>query len=240
MLRVTLIGIVFFFSLLAPVLRAEANAESFAAQHVVQHYLDAVRLQQNRLRGVSMETEFDAALPKLKKFGRLSALRLVSHLGKISYVVRSFAGDDTIKKDVIARYLSAETQAQPGNQQIAITPANYKFKYKGLVERGERRVHVLQLTPRKKRVGLFKGELWLDPETYMPLRETGQFVKNPSIFLKKVRFVRDYEIQNGIAIPLGIASTVETRLVGKAEIRISYRNIQLQESDEAVAETASR
>ena len=37
--------------------------------------------------------------------------------------------------------------------------ANYKFKYKGMATNDGRTVHVFQLTPRKKRVGLFKGEL---------------------------------------------------------------------------------
>ena len=29
----------------------------------------------------------------------------------------------------------------------------------------------------------------------------GSFVKNPSVFLKKVEFVREYEIHDGVAIP---------------------------------------
>ena len=46
-----------------------------------------------------------------------------------------FEGDRSIKNEVIARYLTADTT---GNGQeaetLAITPANYKFKYKGQME----------------------------------------------------------------------------------------------------------
>ena len=72
-------------------------------------------------------------------------------------------------------------------------------------------------------VGLFKGELWVDTETGMPVRESGQFVKSPSVFLKKIAFVRDYELQdNGVSIPAHIESMVDTRIVGRAELEISF------------------
>ena len=62
-------------------------------------------------------------------------------------------------------YLKAEVDASEGNTEgMAIAPENYKFKYKGMTEKDGRAVHVFQLTPRKKRVGLFKGDLWLDAE----------------------------------------------------------------------------
>jgi len=80
----------------------------------------------------------------------------------------------------------------------------------------------LQVAPRRKAVGLFKGELWVDSQTGMPVKETGQFVKSPSVFLKKIAFVRDYELAEGIAIPKHIESTVDTRLVGRAELDISF------------------
>jgi hypothetical protein len=42
-------------------------------------------------------------------------------------------------------------------------------------------------------VGLFKGELWIDAETARPLREWGEFVKSPSMFLRHIYVVRDYD-----------------------------------------------
>src|SRR5260370_12061931 len=103
-----------------------------------------------------------------------------------------------VKTEVIARYLTAEVQAaQDGaNNEMAITPENYKFKYKGLEDLDGRQVYVLHVTPRHKKVGLFKGELWLDAATYMPVRETGTMVKSPSVMLKKMQFVRTYQLHN--------------------------------------------
>jgi len=216
-------------------------APAIAPQSLVETYAAASLAQNNRMRGASMEVDIQASLPKLKKKGRLHALRHISALGRITYDALHFEGDGAIKKNVIGRYLSAEVQSQTGDDQsLAITPANYKFKYKGLIQSGGREIHVFQLTPRKKQVGLFKGELWLDAGTCLPLRESGRFVKNPSFFLKRVEFVREYEIRDGVAIPRRIESVVDTRLVGKAELTIDFRNVALAEdSGEPVAADAS-
>jgi len=83
---------------------------------------------------------------------------------------------------------------------------------------------VIGIRPNEKRVGLFKGDLWLDAKTGMPVRESGVFVKTPSVFLKKVEFLQQYEIQNGIAIPKHLESKADVRLVGRAELNMDFSN----------------
>jgi len=230
----------FEFSLLvlpvAPA-RAEEGPEDQALP-IVDKYLDATQAQQNLLRGAQMEIDIDAALPRLEKRGKLQALRMISRLGKITYKALGFSGDNTVKQEVITRYLAAESEGRE-NGTIAITPANYKFRYSGRIVQNGQTTLVLQVTPRKKAVGLFKGELWLDAETGMPLRESGEFVKSPSVFLKKIAFVREYELHDGVSIPKHIASRVDTRIVGRAELQISFSNFSKQDNpeDDAVAVT---
>jgi hypothetical protein len=210
-----------------------------APDAIVQNYCSVARDQQHSLDGASMEVEIEASLPKLKKHGRLHALRHISALGRITYEHLRFDGDGTIKNEVIARYLTAETQAQADPaMKLDVTPQNYKFKYKGLVADGERDAHVFQVTPKKKRIGLFRGEVWIDAATYLRVREAGSFVKNPSIFLKKVEFVRKYEIRDGVSVPLEVHSSVDTWLIGKAEIDIAFHNVALG-ADESPAGLAA-
>jgi len=225
--------------LLAGTLPGEGASASDASTEIVSRYLNAA--SQAPLRGVSQEVDFEARLPKLQKEGRLHALRFITRVGQIRYVVDKFVGDSSVKKDVIARYMSAETQAIETQKpsQSAITPENYKFKYKGLVERNDRAVHVFQLNPRKKRVGLFKGELWVDASTFLPVRESGRLVKTPSIFLKKVEFVRDYEIVDGRAVPKHIQSTIVTRFWGPAELDINFHNLSFNADADSPASNSS-
>jgi hypothetical protein len=206
---------------------------------IVDKYMDATRLQQQAMRGAQMEVDIDARLPKLEKQGKLRALRSISRLGQITYKALGFTGDNTVKQEVITRYLSAEAEARDTGT-IAITPANYRFRYSGRIVQGGRTMQIVEVTPRRKAVGLFKGEIWIDDETGMPLRESGQFVKTPSVFLKKIAFVRDYQMEDGVAIPKHIESTVETRIVGKAELQISFSHFTKPDGGEVQAPSASQ
>ena len=110
------------------------ESEDVAGQEIVQKYLEASRTQQSVLRGGQMEVKMNAKLPRLDKQGVLLALRRISNFGKITYKALGFSGDNMIKNEVIARYLTIDAE---GNN-AAITPTNYKFKYKGLNSRDGR------------------------------------------------------------------------------------------------------
>jgi len=202
---------------------AEPAAE--APQAIVENYCAAARGQEQSFQGASMDVEIQASLPKLKKQGRLHALRRISALGRITYEKLRFEGDGTVKNQVIARYLTAEAETQRDQApSLAVTPANYKFKYKSRSQMEGRAVYIFQVTPRQKRQGLFKGDLWIDARTYLRVQESGYLVKSPSIFLKRVVFIRKYTIRDGISIPLQVQSVVDTRLAGKAELTIDFSN----------------
>ena len=211
---------------------AEPAAEPPEA--IVENYCAAARGQEQSFQGASMDVEIQASLPKLKKQGRLHALRHISALGRITYEMLRFEGDGTVKNQVIARYLTAEAEAQKNQSpSLAVTPANYKFKYKSRDRLEGRDVYIFQVTPRQKRQGLFKGDLWIDAGTYLRVQESGYLVKNPSVFLKKVAFVRKYEIRDGISVPLQVQSVVDTRLAGKAELTIDFSNFSADSAKSA-------
>jgi hypothetical protein len=195
---------------------------------IVDRYLSAVRAEQARAQDLSMEMDIDAKLPSLRRSGRLQAFKFIPRLGQIVYRIIRFEGDETVKRDVIARYLTAEKEARAKlASTMAISPDNYRFKYKGTADWLGQTAYVFQVTPREKRLGLFKGELWIDSKTYLPLREWGELVKNPSVFLRNVYFVRDYYIWEGRSIPRRIISDVSTRLVGRAQLTIWFNHYAL-------------
>ena len=223
-------------------LQATAGAEGApatmdpTAAGVIDRYVTAIQLQESRPQAVSMDVDMDADLPQLKKHGRFHAFRFMSKVGQIFYDKRRFEGDGTIKKEVIGRYLQAEKDAKSEyGAAAAVTPANYKFKYQGMTDYAGRPAYVFHVDPRKKQLGLYKGELWIDKETGLPLRQWGELVRNPSMFLKSVYFVRDYEIYDGVSVPRRLISNVSTRLFGKAHLTIWYENVRLGESSAAAA-----
>lgn len=215
----------------APALVSSPIEESNGSK-ILERYLATNESQRQYLRGAEMEVDIVGSLPAVNKSGRLSAFRYISKLGEITYRVITFQGDSTVKKDVIARYMSAETEAvkQPG---LGITAQNYRFKYYGAYGSGDWKLHLFRVAPRKKSQGLFEGWIWIHDQTALPVREQGRLVKSPSVFLKRVAFVRDYRIQDGFAIPTHITSSIETRIIGRAELEITFKNFTRQASANA-------
>jgi hypothetical protein len=217
--------------LLLPFALALAEGVKVSPDAIVRNYCAAERRQALVLRRASMEVDIQASLPGLKKEGRFHGLRRISPLGLISYERRRFEGDKTVRNQVILRYLAAEEETQKEDSPArAVTPDNYKFKFKRKAGLDGRAVYVFGVTARRKRQGLFDGELWIDAATYLRVREAGRLVHVGSFFVKKNAFVRTYEIRGGISVPHGMQSTADIRLVGKAELNIAFSNFSLDDA----------
>ncbi len=208
--------------------RARSREEQPEWRKLLERYLQNVQRDRTLLRDVTMEVQIQAELPRLKKSGRLWAIRSISRLGEVTYRALSFIGDNTVKNDVIARFIKAEVDAsgEEKRRSIAITTENYKFRYVGSYGAPGWRLHLFQLTPRQRRVGLFEGWVWVEEESALPVREAGRLVKSPSVFLKRVEFQRDYDIRQGIAVPAQLVTNIQTRLVGPANIQVTFGNVK--------------
>lgn len=194
------------------------------AEQALSRYFDVSK--RNVLRGVTMVAHFAGQLPSMKKTAQVEAKRSVAPDGAINYDFLQREGDSTVQKEIIFRFINTEIEsATKGVTENYITPESYKFKYKGLQQKDTEQVHVFEVIPRKKKVGLFRGELWVDAKTGLTVHEAGRFVKNPSVFLKRVEFTRDYEIKDGKSIPKSIQSVAETRFWGTAELNITYTDL---------------
>ena len=151
----------------------------------------------------------------------------------------TFDGDNSVKKEAIARFLASEVQQAQSGIDLGITPANYKFKFKHTQNLAGQKLLIFQLSPRKKEVGLFKGDLWLDAQTYMPVRESGRWVKTPSVILKSMEFVRFYDLQNGVSRLQRLESRADTRLFGPVTVKINFGKVSRDDESESVAEVGS-
>ena len=168
--------------------------------------------------------EIHAALPKLSQSGKLLAIRRLAEAGDPNYEVIQFTGDRTVRQQVIVRYLNAEARASEiPPTAIAITPMNYRFAYKGEIDDGETLAYAFRITPRKKRNGMIKGELWLDQTTGALVRESGYLVKSPSIWIKRVAITQQNTLRDGQVKSRLTHIYIDTRVIGRAELTIEER-----------------
>jgi hypothetical protein len=206
---------------------------------VLSRFLAAPAWDRDGKRSCAVAIDIDASLPKQAKQGRLQAIRHLGPFGKSEYQVLRIDGDRTVKQQLIARYLSAQAQAEalPASS-TAVTEANYKFRHVGSIGVGRELTYVFQISPRRKRVGLFKGELWIDAGSGIAVHQAGRMVKTPSIFLRQVDIVRDVETHEGRPEVQITRLNIDARLLGRAELTIRERPCA-QEPDSLIATAAT-
>jgi len=217
--------------LLGGVFTVPGLAQSKDVDQTVLEYVRAIRVQRGRV-SYTVDVTISASVPSLSKAGILKAVKKQSQEDKPSYEPVSFDGDGMIKTNIIARYLQAELDAQKPEEKLAveISPLNYKFTPKGRSKLGGRDVLVYEVKPLRHHSGLFHGTVWLDPQTRLPLMESGKLEKLPSIWLKEITFTRVYDLFGGVSMPSSIHSEVKTRIVGRSLINIEFANYRIQDS----------
>jgi len=174
--------------------------------------------------------EIDASLPGLAKEGRMLAVRQTDASERSEYNVIRFDGDSTVKQQVIARYLAAQEQAEAlPYSTVAVTPTNYKFRYVGSLANNGTTVCIFQIVPKKKRAGLIRGQIWIDSGTGIAVHQVGRFVKRPSVFIRKIEVTRDTNLRDGLPYTRVTHLSIETRLVGSAELTLTERPLQSAE-----------
>ncbi len=203
-------------------------------------YFTVAKHQLADLGAYSDVTTIEADLPDSKQHGKYELRRYFQAPRSLAFAALHFAGDGFVKTNVIARVLQSEVDhVQKGEgAQTAITPDNYKFSYRGFETIDGHTSYIYQVKPRKKRQGLFKGQVLIDASSGRPRRAEGEMVKSPSFFIKHIRFVQEYADCGPFSLPAHIHSEAKTRLVGRAVVDMmhkDYRAITVNELHSATA-----
>ncbi len=192
-------------------------------------------IQAEQLASYSAIILIRAQLPDTSQSGEFEVQQHYSAPRTLAFKALRFTGDAFVKTNVITRFLQSEVDhIQKDDPALtAISPANYKFSYKGTTRLETRLVHVYQVKPRQKRGGLFKGRIYVDVYTGSLVRAEGRPVKSPSLFIKKIDFVQDYADIGPFTFPVHIHSEASARIVGRAIVDVYQRDYQPVASTEA-------
>jgi len=185
-------------------------------------------IQAEQLASYSATTLIRAQLPDTSQSGEYEVQQHYLAPRTLAFKALRFTGDAFVRTNVIVRLLQSEVDhVQKDDPALnAISPANYKFSYKGTSQLDGRMVHVYQVKPRQKRAGLFKGRIYVDAYTGSLARAEGRPVKSPSLFIKKIDFVQDYADIGPFTFPVHIHSEATARIVGRAIVDVYQRDYQ--------------
>jgi hypothetical protein len=221
-----IVGLLALFGLLIPIKAlAETSAmidPASSAGLAFARYIASIQERNPFTESGPVAVAIEASMPGLYKETRFIAIRETSESERSEYRVLGVEGDAIVAQEVIARYLLVEEQLEDlPSSSVAITPANYKFHYKGEVGTGSALAYVYLITPKKKRDGLIQGQLWIDSATGAAILQAGRFVKTPYPFLGSMNVVRDTELLDGSPRTRVTHVTLETPHAGRGELTIT-------------------
>src|SRR5579862_7585990 len=212
----------------AVTLGSNATLPIMSPELALATYLNRTEQQVIALASYSAVTVIHAELPDTSQSGDFELQRRFEAPHTLLFTPVHFTGDGFVKSNVITRLLQSEVDhvQKDDPAQTAISPANYKFSYKGASRVGDHLVHVYQVKPHKKHPGLFRGRVYLDAQTGELVRIEGNVVKSPSFFVKHIEFVQDYADVQSFTLPVHVHSEAKARIVGRTIVDIVHRDYQ--------------
>lgn len=226
-----------------PTFPVSRTRTSLSPESALTTYELGLKDQTGALAGYTATSVIDAELPDSAQKAEYELKRHYVAPGLLEFTPVRSSGDKFVKSNVIVRLLQSEVDHVHRREQslTAIDSSNYKFSYKGASQVNGTAVHVFDVKPRHKRVGLFKGKIYVDSSSGRLLRAEGRIVKSPSFFIKKIDFVQDYATVDGFTLLSHIHSEAQTRVIGTTIVDISYRDYQPEfaGAGDARVETAS-
>ena len=211
-----------------PTLKASEVLPLMSPELALAAYQHRAAQQAAALAAYSAVTVIRAELPDTSQQGEYELQRKFEAPHSLQFTPVHFTGDGFVKSNVITRLLQSEVDhVQKDDPALtAISPANYKFAYKSASNIENRVVHVFQAKPHKKRVGLFKGRIYLDAYTGALVRAEGSLVKSPSFFVKHIEFVQQFADIQSFTLPIRMHSEAKARIVGRTIVDIVHRDYQ--------------
>ena len=170
-----------------------------------------------------------AELPETKQQGEYEVKRQYSAPKSLLFTALRFTGDAFVKTSVITRLMQSEVEhvQKDDSASMAFTAVNYKFSYKGLQVVDGRTLHQFQVKPRRRRVGLMRGNLYLDARTGSLVHLDGVPAKSPSVFLSKIRVSQDFADFGPFTLPVHMHSEAKASMVGRTIVDVYQRDYQV-------------
>jgi len=147
------------------------------------------------------------------------------------FTVVSESGSGTVRSRVFKKLLEAEQESmrEENQERSAITPQNYTFQLTDHQKIDGNDFYVLEARPLTKNKFLFRGRIWVDPNSFAIARVEGEPAVNPSWWTVKTDFKRSYQEIGSFWLPESNESETKVRIFGTAVLTIKYGEYQITE-----------
>jgi hypothetical protein len=152
-----------------------------------------------------------------------------------AFTVLSAKGSGFVRTHVFRPLMAHEVAGtrSRNDSDVLITPENYRFEIIGKEQVGSYECIVVHAVPKHKRTDLFEGEIWIDSHDFAIVKIKGRLAKNPSFWIKRVEFERQYEKISGFVVLLRETAVADIRIYGRRTLTVECKEYAFSDSDAA-------
>jgi hypothetical protein len=149
-----------------------------------------------------------------------------------TYTIQNTSGTG-FGETIVRRMLMSEVEIARDYTSSDFSQENYDFRFILEENVGARRCYVLEMLPKRKGKNLLQGKIWIDAGTYLPQRIEGAPIKNPSWWLRSLRFELSYGEVGGMWLQTALEATATVRVLGPHTM--VSRDVKYQLGDQVVS-----
>ena len=142
-----------------------------------------------------------------------------------AFVTIEEEGSSIVRRLVLDGLMESEVSTAIGQEHrdSSITPANYRFRVLGQEDLGVHHCFVIEALPKRQDKYLFEGRIWIDSIAFAIVKIAGHPAKNPSLWITRANFVREYEKIGDFWFPVRDKTFVDVKLYGRKTLTIEHR-----------------
>ena len=199
-------------------------------EQALRTYQERALRQVTTLARYSDKTTIEVEIPAMAAKGQCSLRRTFSAPQSLIYRAVEFVGDTFVKTNVIYRLLESDVERTGKNTRakVAILESNYRFSYEGVEDLNGQPLYAFALRPHRKDASLFKGKIFIDPQTGHINRAAGRLGKSPSWWIKRIDFIQDYADVGDFTMPAQIRSVIQARIAGRLVVDIQHTEFEVR------------
>jgi hypothetical protein len=200
-----------------------ATTAQLTADQIVAKYLAAEEIRDKHLRGYSVNRRYVLQNESgSKKTIATARMEYAGDTGKKQFQILGEEGAGGFFRIAIHKVLQAETEAssQSGENETAVSPANYTFRLVGTEVREARTYYVLELKPKRKSKYLLDGKAWIDAEDFALARIEGRTAASVSFWVGKPYIEQSFKKVGDYWLLSSNRSVTDARFFGRTVLSI--------------------
>lgn len=202
---------------------------------VIAKLLDRNRQREARLQQYSVPSTYRVKNEKGAVRAEVRAVLRYQAPDIKEFKIVAESGSGLIRSRVFKPLMEIEVETAAGRHRYdsSVTANNYTFNLLGEEDVDGVHCFVVQTTAKRADKYLFNGKVWIHATEFALVQVAGQPTQKPSVWIKRVEFVRRYQKLKEFWLPLKNESITQVRVFGKNILTIDYDQYEITQASGA-------